>query len=82
LTKSASSSRDIKTEALAILEATLSVFREAVRAKPNWFNKILDEGHGLGRKWASEANLLLFDESGQEVAIFPVLASIEQALFT
>jgi hypothetical protein len=69
--------RDLKTEALRILGDKLSVFRDAVRAKPNWYHKILNEERGLGRKWALEAHLLLPDESDQGDALDHVLASIE-----
>jgi hypothetical protein len=36
----------------------LAQFCDAVRAKPQWFFKILDKEKDLGRKWADEAALL------------------------
>jgi len=44
----------------------LAQFCDAVRAKEQWFFKILDKDKDLGTKWANEAGFLL--EPGNQVS--------------
>jgi hypothetical protein len=37
---------------------SLAEFCDAIRAKDNWFHKILDRSRNLGVKWATEARLV------------------------
>lgn len=56
------------------VDEDIAKFCDAIRQKPGWPFKLLDESKGLAVKWAMEAQLL--DEKGINDVTLPVVQAL------
>jgi hypothetical protein len=50
-------------ESVLVEPPSIAAFSDAIRAKKDWYHKILDGTRNLGLKWAAEAHLIDSDSS-------------------